>query len=152
MNEIELEKKLRKLDPSKAFSEAMLLATENDPSAQYCVGRFYQTGFGVDQDISDAIDWLSKAARNRSHVSARYLGDCYSMGVWGELDHNTAFEWYKLAAELGDPSSAYTLASCYLEGQGTNVDNEEAIRWLEYSAKEGHHLAKLLLDAINSQE
>ncbi|MEH7522102.1 tetratricopeptide repeat protein [Bacillus sp. JJ1503] len=84
---------LRLYDSDFAYNEHLL----------YRIGKFYQEGFGVEQNYVTALSWLERAAA-MNHVSSMFeIGLLNETGVIGKKDKKEAFIWYKKAAELDEP-------------------------------------------------
>ncbi|MBU0720886.1 SEL1-like repeat protein [bacterium] len=50
-------------------------AYENDPEAQYYIGRMYRDGDGVEKNIDTAIKWWTKARRNGHRDAAFQMSE-----------------------------------------------------------------------------
>ncbi len=64
------------------------------------------TGYGVEEDEDEAMEWYRKAAE-QGHADAQYaLGQCYDVEEYGiEPDDAKAVEWYRKAVEQGNESA-----------------------------------------------
>lgn len=91
---------------------------DENPEAQYWVGRHYSYGLGYKKNLETALLWFIKAAE-QGHCDSQYnVAVCYEnkWGVppsmlkenpcdysWGMTpSRKKAIEWYKKAAEQGD--------------------------------------------------
>lgn len=52
------------------FYDIKALADEGHSNAQYKLGIMYEKGQGVDQDMTKAVEWYTKAAKN-GHIDAQ---------------------------------------------------------------------------------
>ena len=74
------------------------LAELGMPSAQYQLGFFYRTGWGVPQDYGEALKWFRLAA-NQGHSNAQSnLAFMYRDGEGVLQDYVKAHMWFNLAA------------------------------------------------------
>lgn len=82
------------------LTQALGQAEKGNAKAQYQVGWYYAN---VQNDYSQAIDWLKKSAE--SYVPAQYyLGWCYYHGYGVSKDLKQAAYWYEKAAQGNDAS------------------------------------------------
>ena len=58
-------------NPKKAAEFILKAAELGDTEAQYEIGKFYESGFGIEKDIGKAKKWLEKAAE-KGHSTAIY--------------------------------------------------------------------------------
>lgn len=111
--------------------------------AQYDLGKLYEQGLGVDQDMIEARNLISKAA-DAGHVGAMYdLALFMAEGEGGPLDENGAVEWFRKAADHGFLDAQYNLGVMYAEGIGTGQDLAEALYWFELATRKGDSAAAL---------
>ena len=72
------------------------------PEAMNELGVCYATGWGVDRDPAEAIEWFRKAAA-AGDVNAQFnLGVLHLRGKGVEQDYRQAYEWLERAASDGD--------------------------------------------------
>jgi len=86
-----------------SFDQTLRQAQEGDVDASYFLGIMFQTGNGVRQDCSKALEWTARAAE-RGHVLAQsHLGVMYRDGCGDAVktDFISAYVWMALAAEQG---------------------------------------------------
>ncbi len=53
------------------FDFQMKLAKKGNAEAQFKVGEMYETGFGVKEDKTEAMNWINKAA-DQGHETAKF--------------------------------------------------------------------------------
>ena len=59
-------------------------------------------GEGVEEDETEVLKWLRKAAK-QGHAGAQYnLGVCYEFGYGVRKNRKKAVEWWQKAAEQGE--------------------------------------------------
>jgi len=111
--------------------------------AQYDLGKLYEQGLGVDQDMIEARNLISKAAE-AGHVGAMYdLALFMAEGEGGPVDEAGAVEWFGKAADHGFLDAQYNLGVMYAEGIGTQQDLAEALYWFELATRKGDSAAAL---------
>lgn len=108
----------------------------NTAEGYYLHGMKYQLGRGVNQDSTEAVKWLRKAA-TEGHVKAQYnLGVIYSKGAGIEKDIYAAANWFYLAAEQDHPKAQYYLGLFYGKGHGLPQSNSQAAKWMIKAANQ----------------
>lgn len=139
----------RKSEPASWYLKA---AEQGDADAQYNLGRLIQLGISVPEtsyhdeadqwlreagadieqyrdvtdDPSEAIRWLSAAAK-QGHVDALFLlAKMYDSGEGCTKNLKEARELYQLAAERGHTEAMLKLSDIYKHGRGVNSDTEKA--------------------------
>lgn len=120
---------------SKDYREAMRLfrplAEQDDPQAQYYVGRMYEKGQGVRQEASEVVTWYRRSAED-GYAPAQYrLAVGYAFGYAGlKRDQREAAKWLRKSAEGGYRRAQKILGRAYAEGRfGFPVDREQAEYW-----------------------
>jgi uncharacterized protein len=105
------------------FTQALQLckaAAKGYSSAQYCVGLFYQQGWGVAADATEAAKWYQKAAE-RGHGPAEVaLAQMYWKGQGVKADPVEAYLWLFNAYTQASQKSAPALADSVLKGMSAN--------------------------------
>ncbi|WP_455211965.1 tetratricopeptide repeat protein, partial [Kaarinaea lacus] len=137
--------------PFKAPADITLyrLAEQNDPSAQFLVGRKYFTGNAVEKNISEAIKWFELAATQK-HTKAQFqLGIIYLYGETGiKPNHVYALNYLREAAKNHYAEAQYEMGNYYLMGKTENVNYPEAVKWYRAAAKQQHVPAMVALGKI----
>jgi TPR repeat protein len=82
---------------------------QNRPGGYYCLGYFYQHGYGVGPNPKKAMRLYEQAARAGNVTSMQALAQMYESGEGGKLDRVQAFVWFLSAASRGN-QSAFTEA------------------------------------------
>lgn len=119
--------------------------------AQYDLGKLYEQGLGVDQDMIEARNLISKAA-DAGHVGAMYdLALFMAEGEGGPVDEAGAVEWFSKAADHGFLDAQYNLGVMYAEGIGTQQDLAEALYWFELATRKGDSAAALEVRNLTSR-
>ena len=119
--------------------------------AQYDLGKLYEQGIGVDQDMIQARSLISKAAE-AGHVGAMYdLALFMAEGEGGELDEQGAVDWFRKAADHGFLDAQYNLGVMFAEGIGAEQNLAEALYWFELASRQGDSGATLEARALSTR-
>ena len=94
------------------------------------------------QEYSEAIKWLKKAAEKDFAKAQCNLGDCYYFGYGVEQSYTEAVKWYKKAAEQEYAQAQYNLGDCYYFGYGVEQSYTEAVKWYTLAAEQGNEKAQ----------
>lgn len=127
------------------FDEAVSLlgplVRENNPQAQYLLGRMFEQGDGVKRNTSEAAK-LFRLAADQGHDQAKQR--LSQLDTTGGED-SVVVDWYLPAAREGDIEAQYNLGYMYETGWGVGTNDIEATRWYEQAATGGHDQAQLRL-------
>ena len=105
--------------------------------ADYDLGKLFENGLGVGQDLIEARRLINRAAQ-AGHVGAMYdLALFMAEGEGGEGDPTGAIGWFRKAADHGFTDAQYNLGVIHAEGMGTGRDQAEALYWFELAARQG---------------
>lgn len=120
-------------------------AKQGHAGAQYCLGKCYEKGEGVERDFKVAVRWYRKSAE-QGYVDAQYcLGICYFYGQGAKQDYEKGIKWYEKAAEQENSDAQYELGHCYYNGKGIVQNLVKAIQWYTRSAEHGNAKAQYCL-------
>lgn len=119
------------------FDFQMTLAKKGNAEAQFKVGEMYETGFGVNEDKAEAMNWINKAAAQGNENAGFKLlyWDIEKNGV--TTANRAEFEILKTKANEGNPQAEYYLGKMYSRGIGVKQDPDKAISWLNKAALVG---------------
>jgi TPR repeat protein len=122
----------------QALNGFFVLAKEGNVLAQHNTALMYALGKGAKKDMSKAIKWYEKAAKQDYAIAAYNLAQIYHVrGSRNPHDYEKARFWYEKAIK-GDIKEAYNnLATFYLEGINVPKDTQKALKLLEKSAALG---------------
>jgi len=106
----------------------------------FCIGYWYQRGFGGEEKKCQAVAWLEKAVRKGNTRAMYNLGNFYYSGIFGLPQSATkATELYALAADKGHAIARFNLGYCYSIGSGgLAIDFNRCVELYEQSAKQGY--------------
>jgi localization factor PodJL len=97
----------------------------------------YAEGRGVAQNMTDAAEWLERAA-NQGLVLAQFrLGGFYEKGLGVKKNLDTARRLYLAAGEAGNAKALHNLAVLYAEGIDGKPDYQTAAKWFRKAADYG---------------
>lgn len=122
---------------AKGANNYQRAAEEGDADAQFNLGMCYYYGDGVDQEYKQAIDWLTKSARQDHGQAQLWLGKLYLNENVGEPNASEAAKWLKKAASKDIAEAQYLLAILYKNGNGVLEDPTLARQWMEKAASNG---------------
>jgi TPR repeat protein len=112
-------------------------AKNGDASAQTNLAYSFQTGNGVVQNYSEALNWYLKATEQGEAKAQNNLGVMYGTGYGVEKDNYEAVKWYRMAAEQGYAPGQYNLGVKYGNGDGVEKDVYEEVKWYRKAAEQG---------------
>jgi len=119
------------------FDFQMKLAKKGNAEAQYKVGEMYETGFGVEENMVEAENWIKKAA-GQGHETAEF-----KLLYWNVRDNgitpDTQADVNKLRmlATAGNPQAQYYMGMMYAHGAGLKKDLNKGMEWLSKAALVG---------------
>lgn len=112
------------------FLNAEKSARTIKPYLQYRIGRMFYDGYGTNQDYSEAIKWLEKAAGGGNNLAAKTVAEMYRKGIGTEPNAVKASDIYEQNSGK-NAWSAFTLAKMLLKGDEIPKDPDKAILLLE---------------------
>jgi TPR repeat protein len=130
-----------KLDPVEV-SELRARAEHGDATAEYALGKAYESGNGVPQNEEAAVKWYRKAAEQGNAPAQNDLGIMYRTGQGVNRDKEQAVRWYRKAAKQGNPQALFNLGVSYYNGDGIPSDPSAAYSWFLLAEEAGNPAAK----------
>lgn len=109
--------------------------------AKLLLGKLYLGNWEHSQNFFVAIEWLSKAAREKSPEAHRHLGMVYRYGMGTSQNLEKAWEHYSEAAKLKDAESMFIIAEALYEGKDISQDLPRAHRYYTDAAENGYSRA-----------
>ncbi|KAG2208222.1 hypothetical protein INT47_006077 [Mucor saturninus] len=120
----------------------------DNPKSQYKLGMMYKEGYGVVQDYSKALSWLTKALENGQEIATLLIGLIYYHGGTGvDRNYTKALHWFLEANNFilyedkstirYSASVQYFTALIYQKGYCTSVDYSLALEWFMKAAANG---------------
>jgi len=117
------------------------MAEQGDAKFQYAYGVCYEKGWGVEQDMKEAMAWYNKAAEQNNGPAFNSLGNLYRTGTGVKADPKKAVEFYQKGAVEKDSQSMLNLGNCYFYGMGVGKDENAAVSWWKAAADQGNAYA-----------
>ena len=116
----------------------------------FCIGYWYQRGFGGEEKKNQAVQWLEKATHKGNTRAMYNLGVCYANGDLGVIQSFTkSNELYALAADKGNATARYHLGNNYRLGRGNlAIDFNRCVELWDQSAKQGFARTQFNLSQI----
>jgi TPR repeat protein len=138
-------------DPKeKSVQFLKLQAEEGLRDAQYQYAYHLVTGQGVEEDLSVARQWFTKAA-DQGHTEAQYrLALIILQGKEDGISKPAdAAEWFLKAANGGHVDAQFNLGRLCLDGRGVTQNSDKALAWIKLAATQSHTSALFLLGRMN---
>lgn len=123
--------------PQKSFNWYLRAAEQGRASAQFYIGYFYASGYGIKKNVKLAFEWYTKAAKQNNPSALNNLAVCYEYGKGTEIDLENAAYYYEKSAKLGNVTAQKNLAICYQKGTGVESDPSKVFYWTLEAAKNG---------------
>lgn len=124
------------------------LANNGNPRAQVILGRCFENGLGVEQDMAAAAQWFQLAAEQNDSEAQVLLAYCYEIGAGVPKNPQQVLNLMTRAAEGGNAEAQFNLALNYSQGLNGAPKNEaESFRWARLSAEQGYAQAERFLGA-----
>ena len=128
-----------------AFGCFKKAAEQGHVKAQCKLGECYFRGWGVMQNLQEAVHWYLRAAEQGDADAQCELGKCYLRGRGVGKDEKEAITWYSRAAEKGNARAQCKLGECYFNGKSVPKDTRKALEWYSMAAKQGNLDAQLFV-------
>jgi localization factor PodJL len=126
-----------------ALAQLRTIAEAGDARAQAYLGQLYENGrLGVQQNMTEARRWTSRAASRGDATSMHNLALYLFRGEGGPQDLPEAAKWFRQASERGVVNSQYNLGLLYQSGSGVGRDLAEAYKWFLIAADGGDAQAR----------
>ena len=122
------------------FSQTLKEKAESgDMIAQYQYAKKISDSFSPsEEDLSEAVNWLTKSALQGYAPAQCDLGYCYWAGKGIDKDYVSALNWYRKSAEQGNMTAQFNLGVCYANGYGVAASKYTAFNWYKKSAEQGY--------------
>jgi serine/threonine protein kinase/TPR repeat protein len=136
-----------KLEEAKGFYLEAANGFPSPPaaSAQYSLGKMYQSGTGVRKDSAEAAKWFRKSAELGNRGAQCLLGQMFLEGDGVRQDHLEAVKWFFKSAEQGHSVALNTLGNMFAKGLGVSKDIQASVNWYTKAALQGYQPAQMHL-------
>ncbi len=98
-----------------------------DPLAQFTLGNFFRSGWGIAPDPVIACQWFGESADGGIPYGQYLFAECLEQGVHQEADPLAAAHWYAEAAKNGHTISNCSLGWLYMKGLGVEKNPQKAL-------------------------
>lgn len=123
------------------------LASDGNARAQVILGRCYESGLGVEQNMETAAQWYLLAAEQNLAEAQQLVAYAYQSGIGLPRDGSKAVYWMQRAADTGSPEACYALSQYYARGQFVERDQKKAFDLALSAAQNGYGQAMLFVGA-----
>lgn len=120
-------------------------AERGNLTAQYGLGRMYESGQGAPQSYAEAAKWYRRSAEQGSALAQFDLAGLYMEGKGVPQDEVQAASWYQKAADQGFRNAQRQIGLMCARGQGVPKDDILAVVWIRKAADRGDVDAQLAL-------
>lgn len=121
-------------------------ARQENPFADYALGRLYKEGVLLEKDMEKAVFHLQRAADARNSFAQYQLGKIYLDEEYKNIP--AAVQYLTLAADQKNELAAYRLGRLYLIGEDLPKNIERALYYLDMSAEAGNQYAQYVLGKL----
>ncbi len=106
--------------------------------SQYALGKLYETGRGVPQDMQEAVRWYVRAADLGYDRAQLHLGRVFRDGTGGvPVNGQLAEQYFKKAADGGNVAAMNEIGLMYLKGLSVTANVKTAHDWFEKASAAG---------------
>ncbi len=123
------------------------LAEKGNHEAEFVFSVLCAHGLSVQQNETEAMDYLRNAANGGQTHAQTSLGRRYQDGIGVAKDEAEAVKWFRKAAEQGYAVGQICLGQCYWFSIGVPKDEAEAVKWFRKAAEQGHAKGQVCLGA-----
>ena len=121
-------------------------ARQENPFADYELGRLYKEGVLLEKDMEKAVFHLQRAADAGNSFAQYQLGKIYLDEEYKNIP--AAVQYLTLAADQKNELAAYRLGRLYLIGEDLPKNIERALYYLDMSAEAGNQYAQYVLGKL----
>ncbi|WP_298992841.1 tetratricopeptide repeat protein [uncultured Desulfovibrio sp.] len=133
---------------NKVVKMVQPLASDGNPRAQVLLGRCYENGLGVPQDMETAAKWFRLAAEQNYAEAQVQLGYLYELGAGVPKNDTAVVDLMSRAANAGNAEAQFNLALYHSQGRyGFAKDPDQAFVWAKRSADQGFAQAQRYVGA-----
>ncbi|MEN8118097.1 MAG: T9SS type A sorting domain-containing protein [Bacteroidota bacterium] len=123
-------------DYELAFSLFEQAALENEPIAQFFLGKMFEQGLGVEKNLQKAIKYFQISADNDNNASLLELGKVYKNGNGVKQNFKNAVRYFKKSSDKNSSKGQYAMGYMYFKGLGTDQDYNKAFHLFSKGEKD----------------
>ncbi|KAI9327774.1 hypothetical protein BDR26DRAFT_901172 [Obelidium mucronatum] len=116
-------------DTSSSLSWLHILAANNHPAAQFCLGLCHYNGIGAPKNNTNTYIWCHRAAVQGHPGAMNMLGNLYTEGHGTTKTPTLGLRWYIRAAERKDAAAIYNIGTLFERGIAVDEDARQAFEW-----------------------
>ncbi|MCB1450579.1 MAG: sel1 repeat family protein, partial [Nitratireductor sp.] len=129
----------KRFNPEEAASMLTRAADAGDPEAMFELGKLYEQGIGVKQDVKRAVELFRKAADLDFADAINDLGFLHFQGGEGVVrDQKRALEFFERAARLRHPEAMFNYAALIDDGVVPGKTPEDSASFLYEALRSGN--------------
>ena len=128
----------------EAYHNFYLSKRQENPIGYYFMAYCLENGYGVERDLSKAVDYYMESADNGNSDAMLRLGFLYENGKGVELNYQEALKYYLYAAKAQNYLAYCYLGNLYYEGKGVKKDLEQARKY--YLSAADHNVPQAFYD------
>ena len=136
-NNIDEQKRYYDEKEREEFHSNMSKAKNGDGHSMYLVGRAYESGKGVEQNRTTAIEWYKKGADVGNPECLYSYGLALKEGIYIEKQTEEGIKWIARSAHNGYVTAQETYAQMLFEGKEIKQNKTEAFEWLQRAGNNG---------------
>ena len=102
------------------------LASDGDARSQVLLGRCYENGLGVPQDLATAFKWYMLAAEQNDAEAQTLVAYMLRSGAGVPRDTNGYLQWMQRAAQSGYAEAQFNMALICADGELVTKDPDRA--------------------------
>ena len=127
------------------FHRIMNRAENGDGYSMFLVGRAYESGKGIEQNRTKAIEWYKEGA-NIGNPECQYnYGLALKEGIYVEKNTDEGLKWITMSAHGGYVVAQETYADLLFEGKDVKQNKIEALEWYQRAGNNGSLNSQLKL-------
>lgn len=120
--------------------------------SMYAMGNIYASEEYGMQDVSQALEWYSRAEGDGDEFISYRIGKLYMDRESGHFSVEKAVRHMEKAWANGNAMAAYQLGKLYMEKEYGIQDIQKAVRYLEQAAEQGNEYAAYRLGGLYRKE
>lgn len=125
---------------------------DDNPYAEYLLGKVYLKGEYVDKDIEKAIELLKSSADQNNKYAAYTLGKLYLDGTTAPQDIEQALKYLTRSADNGFATAQYLLGKLLYSGELMPININKSLEYLLSAAEQADPFAAYLAGKIMLNE
>ena len=130
------------------ITDLKLNARHGKTMAMVLLGNAYINGWGIEQNISQALKYARYAASLGDAGGEVLLGYLYANGYGVVKDPGRAMTWFKSALEKGNSMASNNLGVIYEQGLGVKKDMKLALYYYKQAAAQHNPLGEKNLERL----